>query len=124
MKNILFALDPEEEERDFGESFEGFISNLADRQVKDDFKRWAKQVAQEFKKADSLNVITGIAEDIDDFSDQKAIAYLRAGFAVGMAYADLVPKRNEETENILNPIKCKLKKSGFLPGERKEGRIP
>lgn len=119
MENILCAVDPEEKERDYDESLEGFIGNLADEEMEEEFEEWTKQVRQTMKKTTFHGAIQAIAEDLNDLSRCRAYENRLAGFAVGMAYADLVPKRKKDAENILNPIKQKLRESGLLPTGKK-----
>jgi hypothetical protein len=115
MKDIFLAIDPESEVRKPGKSLEDFVEDLADEEVKVSFNLFAKRIAEEIKKKDAHNLILDFGEEMDIFSNDKAYDYMKAGFAVGMAYADLVPTRNETTEKILNPIKARLKRSELLP---------
>jgi predicted phosphoribosyltransferase len=56
-----------------------------------------------------------------EFQNMERMNYSGMGFAVGMAYAELVSQTNDETREILDRIKRKLKKSGLLPREKKGG---
>jgi len=110
MKNFLFILDPEEKEKDYDKSLEGFIGNIAIESVERELGHSLK-----IGEINSINIFTRIADRLGSLNYLVKTHYTAVGFAVGMAYADLVSKRNPESEKILNHLKRKLKKSGFLP---------
>jgi hypothetical protein len=122
MKNFLFILDPEEEEKDYDKSMEGFIGELAEEAGSNNFKEWKKWIPRKVREIRYPCNALDVASDI--FSKLHLTekgTYAAVGFAVGMAYAELVSQRNGEARKILDSIKRKLKKSGLLPGEKKGG---
>jgi len=126
MKNFLFILDPDEREKDYDKSMEGFIGFLADEAGSSDFKEWKKWIPRKVKEIDNSCEILYVASDIfsalsdhlNEFHLTEKRNYAAVGFAVGMAYAELISQRNDEASKILDSIKRKLKKSGLLPREK------
>jgi hypothetical protein len=122
MKNFLYILDPGEEAKDYDESMEGFIGELAEKAGSNDFKEWKKRSSGQVKEIDyPCGVFYSTEEIFTEFLYMERTNYTGIGFAIGMAYAELISQRNDETRKILDSIKRKLKKSGLLPGERKGG---
>jgi hypothetical protein len=122
-KNFLYILDPDEEKKDYDKSMEGFIGSLAEEVGNSDFKGWKKMTSEKAKEIDYPCEVFNFAADMfADFLYMERANYSGMGFAVGMAYAELVSQKNDEARKILDSIKRKLKKSGLfphLPRERK-----
>ena len=116
MKNFLYILDPDEEKKDYDKSMEGFIGELAEEAGNNDFKKWKKWSPIKIKEIDYPCEVFNFAADMfTEFLYMERANYSGMGFAVGMAYAELVSQRNDEARKILDSIKRKLKKSGLFP---------
>lgn len=123
MKNFLYIFDPDERDKEYEESMEGFIGELAEEAGSNDFKEWKKRTSIRAKETDyPCEVFYHAADMFTEFQNMERMNYSGMGFAVGIAYAELVSERNDETRKILDSIKRKLKKSDLLPRERKGGR--
>ena len=115
-KNFLYILDPNEQEKDYDKSMEGFIGELAEEAGSNDFKEWKKWSPRKIKETDyPCEVFNSVADMFTEFLYMERTNYAGMGFAVGVAYAELVSKRNGEARKILDSIKRKLKKSGLFP---------
>jgi hypothetical protein len=115
MKNFLYILDPDEQDKEYEESLWGFIGSLADEMGSSDFKIWKKAILGRMKEIESGDLFHVSADIFSELHTMEKDNYAAVGFAVGMAYADLVSERNHGTKKILDSIKRKLKKSGLLP---------
>jgi hypothetical protein len=124
MKRFLYILNPDEENKEYDESLEGFIGCLADEAGSSGFRQWKKAISETIKTIDPGDLFHVAADIFSSFDITEKENYASVGFAVGMAYADLVSERNEEAKKILDSIKRKLKKSGLLPYLPSERRAP
>lgn len=119
MENFLYILDPDEREKDYDKSMEGFIRSLAEEAGSNNFKKWKKWSSRKIKETDYPCGVFDSAEDMfTEFLYMERTNYAVMGFAVGMAYAELVSQKNDEARKVLDSVKRKLKKSGLLPREK------
>lgn len=119
MSDFINLIDPKDRDKDFVDSLPGFIYAIGEEWMTRDHRGYWVQV----RCTEDLSMHDHLSEALTS----ERSCHDEAGFMVGMAYRDLIPKTNIEVEKILNGIKRKLRESGLLPivsGQKKAGATP
>jgi hypothetical protein len=114
ISKFINIFDPGENDRDWDQSLQGFIFDLAEKWAKRGIRGWTENLTKHSTDLDIDQFMYGLGEDLISLHHLQGNFRGDAGFAVGLAWGQLFPVKDPKVQKMLNQIKGNLKRKKFF----------